>query len=312
MKKTVIFIFSVILIMNYVNLAANDYTYSENEQKSYTAINFGDNLCNFRFVLSEEYGVGWSSSAGIKITVDGVDYGLIRLPWGVGNYYAEEIVPLPSGEVQLYWIGSFSINYHFEVYNSLDELIYTSSYPLFGGVFLTYQNECIECLPITDFDGIYIPDIKEVHLTWKVPESADLIGFDIYRNDELINHIPPSTVFYSDNTEELENGTYKYCVVPIYPSICTLDEKCFETQIDVGIENYTATLHLYPNPANDIVHISGFDITNVKIFNTIGQLILNQHNTNTINVSKLTNGIYILSIEISTGYIIHKKIIINR
>jgi len=35
MKKNVIFLLSVILTMNIVNLSANDYIYSENEQKSY-------------------------------------------------------------------------------------------------------------------------------------------------------------------------------------------------------------------------------------------------------------------------------------
>jgi len=67
----------------------------------------------------------------------------------------------------------------------------------------------------------------------------------------------------------------------------------------------------YPNPVNNAVHISGADIANVKVFNNIGQLILNEYNTNEINASKLTNGIYILSIETLTGNTIQKKIIIN-
>jgi len=310
MKKIITFLLSTVLIMNYVNLAANDYMYSENEQKSYATTRSASELCNFRFILEESNGFGWFSSSGIKITVDGIDYGLVRLP--LFSSYAEEIVPLPSGEVKLFWTGGFSDSYHFEVYNPLDELIYTSPADLNVGLFYTYQNECIECLPITDFEGVYNAEEYQVNLSWKAPESTDLKGFDIYRNDELIDHVPPSTIFYSDNTAELEEGEYKYCVLPVYPSVCSLDEECFETYIsNVGIVDYKDDILIYPNPANNIVTISGTDIANVKIFNSMGQLILTKHNTNSIDVSELTNGIYILSIELSIGHIIQKKIIIN-
>jgi len=212
----------------------------------------------------------------------------------------------------LSWTGSFTISYHFEVYNSLDELIYTSPNNQNGGVFLTYPNKCIECLPITDFEGVYISEQNIVNLSWKAPESDNLKGFDIFRNDELIDHIDPEMLSYSDNTAELEEGDYKYCVVPVYPSVCTLDEECFEAYIsNVGIVDYKDDILIYPNPANDIVNISGADIANVKIFNAIGQLVLSQQNNNVINVSGLKNSIYILSIETLTGNTIQKKIIIN-
>jgi hypothetical protein len=53
-------------------------------------------------------------------------------------------------------------------------------------------------------------------------------------------------------------------------------------------------------------------VLEAKIYNNIGQLILNQYNTNIIDVSELTNGIYILSIETSTKTTIQKKIIIQK
>ncbi|MCL2246005.1 MAG: T9SS type A sorting domain-containing protein [Lentimicrobiaceae bacterium] len=302
MKKIITFLFSVLLITNFVTLSANDYIYSENEQKTNT-------LCNFRFALVDPHGIGWYPEVGIGITVDGVDYGFLNLPWG--TTYAEEIVALPSGEVLFSWIGWFTSLNYFEIYNSLDELIYTSPEDMYEGVFLTYQNECVECIPLTDFDGVYIPEEDQVNLSWKSPESINLIGFDIYRNDELREHVPSTTIFYSDNTAGLENGNYKYCVIPVYPSICDLDETCFEIFIDVGIADYKDNILIYPNPANSIINIAGTDIANIEILNGIGQIILAQYNTNMINVSELTNGIYILSIKTLTGSIIQKKIIIN-
>jgi len=299
MKKIITLLFSITLLMHYVNLAANDYT----------TAHFKSVLCNFRFVLSDSDGFGWFPDYGIKITVDEIDYGFIYLPWATPSI--EEIVPLPSGEVQLFWFGNFSISYHIEVYNSLDSLIYTSPADI-GGLFFTYQNECVECFPITDFKGSYIAEEHQVNLSWQAPESADLIGFDIFRNDSLINHIPPSTILYSDNTTELEEGDYKYCVVPVFPSICDLDEKCFETYIsNVGVVNYKDNIMIYPNPANTLINISGDRVLKVRMYNNMGQLILTQQNTNTINVSGLINGIYLLYAEVSTGQIIQKTVIIN-
>jgi len=169
----------------------------------------------------------------------------------------------------------------------------------------------VDCLPITDFEGEYIPENHQVNLTWIAPESTDLIGFDIFRNDVLIDSLPPSVVVFSDNTEELENGDYKYCVVPVYPIECDLDEECFETKINVGIKNYNDNITIYPNPANTLINISGDKVLEVRIYNNMGQLILTQQNTNTINVSGLINGIYLLSAEVSTGQIIQKTVIIN-
>jgi len=318
MKKIITFLLSAALIMNYVNLAAqNPYCEWDSKHRAANITNITDLIlneregCSFKFLLKDPTTAGWSAENSIIISVDGVDFDVLKLPWGTP--YAEEIRVLPSGEIQFSWTGFFNPARHcFEIYNSLNERIFESPFPgLYEGVFLTYQNECIECIPITDFEGEYNSENKQVNLAWKAPESDDLIRFDIFRNDILIAHLPPSIVFYSDNTAELEDGDYKYCAVPVYPSECTFDEKCFKTYINIGVKNYKDNILVYPNPANNIVTISGIDVANVKIFNNIGQLLLNEYNTNEINASKLTNGIYILSIETLTGNTIQKKLIIN-
>jgi len=311
MKKHLIFLLSVILTLNYLNLAANDFIYGEKEQKTSVTANFEGTLCNFRFVLEDFDAFGWFPGMGIGITVDGVDYGFLKLAWG--SAYVEEIVSLPSGEVQFSWVGGiFIYSYYFEIYNSLDELIFKNPEYMGEGVFFTYQNECIECVPITAFEGVYIAEEHQVYLSWETLESDGLIGFDIYRNEELIEHVPSITIFYSDYTAELEDGDYKYCVIPVYPSICTLNDECFETYIsNVGITNYKDNILIYPNPATNFINITGDMVSTVKMYNNIGQLILTQHNTNSINVSGLTDGIYLLTIESSIGSIIQKKIIKN-
>jgi hypothetical protein len=303
MKKIIIFLFSVILTMNCVNAQIK-----------------GD-FCEITIFMWNTGGGGWYPNSGIEITVDGVDYGIIKLPQGFEIYEGEETVLIPSGEVFFSWKGQFSITlYGFEIYNSHGELIYTSPVSLPAGLFFTYQNECphyVECLPITDLEGAYNPDIKQVNLTWIAPESVDLTGFDIFRNDSVIDHLTPSTTFYSDNTEELGNGDYTYCVIPVYPFECDLEDKCLEVPIYVGIRNYASTIDIYPNPASNELRITNYElrIQNVELFDVFGKChascVTRHENEAKVDVSSLHSGIYFVKImtEQST---ISKKIIIQK
>jgi hypothetical protein len=212
MKKIVIFLISAILSMTCVNLSAQ----TERNQTD---------RCNFRFVLSDPMGFGWIPEAGITVTVDGVYYGFVNLPWGTPS--VEETLLLPSGEVHFSWpdgIGFSPASNYFEIYNSLDELIYTSpDTPGLPESFFTYQNEC-----------------------------------------------------------------------------------------NVGINHYSSALQLYPNPASNVVHISGENIATIKIFNNIGQFINTYHNVNTINVSSYKAGIYVFNITTLEGNIKAFKVVITK
>lgn len=54
---------------------------------------------------------------------------------------------------------------------------------------------------------------------------------------------------------------------------------------------------IYPNPTNDILTIdSNFDINNIQIFDLTGKEILQQSNTQQINVSLLPKGVYLLKV----------------
>ena len=298
MKKIVIFLISATLLICSFDLNAQT------------------DGCQFRFVLSDPLNLtGWPPERGISVTVDGVEYGFINLPWGTPS--AEDTLMLPSGEIHFLWIGGpFNpFRHYFEIYNSIDELVFTSpdDFTLPEGLFFTYQNECSECLPLTDFEGEYNQEAKVVNLSWVAPESEYVTGFDILRNGVLLAHVDSITLFYSDNTSEFEDGDYKYCVIPTYPYVCDLEEKCFETYIEnLGVKKYSSALSLYPNPTNHIVHIAGENVANIKIFNKIGQLIHNYNNTNRIDVSLYPAGIYIFNITTVKGEIGVYKVVVTK
>jgi hypothetical protein len=295
MKKIVIFLISAILSITYVNLSAQT-----------------EEGCSFRFVLESPSGFGWNTGYGITVTVDDVEYGFVTLPWGTPS--AEETIIVPSGEVHFVWTGyTFSPNSHyFEIYNSLDELIYTSPEMIPDYLFFIYQNECPKCIPLTDFEGEYIPETKQVNLSWTAPTSVHLTGFDIFRNDALIDHVAPTAIFYSDHTAGLAAGDYKYCVVPVYPFSCDLEDECFETTIPVGINNYSSGIRLFPNPASNVVHLSGTDRAAVKVFNSMGQLMNSYDNVNSVSVSSYKTGIYFFNVATIDGDVGVFKVVVTK
>ena len=74
-------------------------------------------------------------------------------------------------------------------------------------------------------------------------------------------------------------------------------------------------LNIYPNPASDQINvISNFNITEIKIYNTIGKLIMNnsiQKRDFTINVNDLIPGVYFLKLKNENGITETKKIMIR-
>ena len=78
----------------------------------------------------------------------------------------------------------------------------------------------------------------------------------------------------------------------------------------VNIETLNTPFNIYPNPADNVINISSQDNFNVQIYNTIGQLVFNDFNTNIILTENYSNGIYYLELE-SKKKIHRYKIIIQ-
>ena len=72
-------------------------------------------------------------------------------------------------------------------------------------------------------------------------------------------------------------------------------------------ENQNDELSIYPNPANSILNIqSNNQIQSVELFNIQGQLVVKEGNVNQINVSDLTNGVYMIRIATDNGVKVQK------
>ncbi|MBG7630708.1 MAG: T9SS type A sorting domain-containing protein, partial [Bacteroidetes bacterium] len=75
----------------------------------------------------------------------------------------------------------------------------------------------------------------------------------------------------------------------------------------------TNTIKVYPNPSNNLIHVnSPQPIQQVKLFSILGELVYqNSYFQGSIDVSNLSEGIYILKIISEDGMHFTKKIIVN-
>lgn len=80
------------------------------------------------------------------------------------------------------------------------------------------------------------------------------------------------------------------------------------SNIDFTSENTS----VYPNPTNGIVTIEfNEEIESVKVFGLLGNVLKSYTNTNTIDLSDLNSGNYIVSIVSANGNVVTKKIVKN-
>jgi hypothetical protein len=73
-----------------------------------------------------------------------------------------------------------------------------------------------------------------------------------------------------------------------------------------GIAEVAATNNVlvYPNPASDVLHISGTPVANVRIVNMYGQVVAISHNANSVSVTGLAPGIYMAELYNDNGVIV--------
>lgn len=123
------------------------------------------------------------------------------------------------------------------------------------------------------------------------------------------------------STIAVPGPTVQYCLYTTLPNgetdatfadntLC----KTFTVSTDVSLRELNNTenkLSLFPNPFNNYINIeSEFEIKNIEIFNSIGELLFNEEiNKNKLSLNKLTlPGLYFINIETEKGIQIKKVV----
>ncbi len=116
------------------------------------------------------------------------------------------------------------------------------------------------------------------------------------------------------------NTTYTATLNGYYSVTVTDTNGCTGTSLADTINNLgvpipgypSDAIHIIPNPANDVITITGIDKTNVTILNQLGQPVKQEDHINSLSVAGLPTGIYFISLYNDSGVMIHFEKILKR
>lgn len=125
-----------------------------------------------------------------------------------------------------------------------------------------------------------------------------------------VEAVTTSTSGYATLFSACWQGNYTGTVNVTQGNFCTVNLKGNDNLASVGFD--AAQYAVFPNPTADQLHIEGhYAINKISLFNLLGELILEKSSdtsSQTIDLSSLHNGSYLLRIESELG-VSHQKII---
>lgn len=144
------------------------------------------------------------------------------------------------------------------------------------------------------------------------------VVLNVYSDSLYTNHIPNSPVSLAYpatvtnlNILQLGNVTRGGSMRRFWGSI---DDLCFNYSVTTSIlktKSNKLDLKLFPNPTKGSLKISGINSGNLKIYDAIGNLILEKHNEFKLNLENLPKGVYFIQIVDSNNSLFSEKLIIN-
>ena len=217
----------------------------------------------------------------------------------------------------LYKTSSTKINIY-----SIDEELYC--YELKTSVYTTPANQYyvndieMEFCALPEVETPSVPqnlsantlDARSISLSWTSAPNAT--SYNVYLGTEKLANV--TTTYYL--AEELEPNT-EYCFTIAAANSISESEKsaeaCAKTLDNVGLEELSSSINIYPNPVNNKLYIeTDVEIEDVVVYDVFGRQQDNkttrQQGNATIDVSKLDAGVYFVKIKTAEREIV-KRII---
>ena len=203
---------------------------------------------------------------------------------------------------------------------SPDDPVYVTAYalnqPVENLVYGTYKGSndrmgwireeevVVSCNPVRDLEAETGGDVSQVYLHWTEPEpgsTGNLLGYLIQKNGELLQELLEIPEYVDNEVEFFQ--TYEYVVIAVYDDNC--ESACAPLSIEVipdAVPEYSKEAMVYPNPAKNMLHVEGVGLTQVEVFNIMGQSVMNINESfDTIDIGHLQNGIYFIRIKTTEG-----------
>ena len=238
-----------------------------------------------------------------------------------------EMIDMPEGTVKMKWTAPSSVvnSLTIKLRNSSNEIVYDfsgSSTGLQQGVLYSDLNNCEGCLPPHNFAGEYtvVNNQFGALLTWEY--DGDPKSFKVYRSNDNYDYEEIATVDSDVHQyfDAASNGSYYYKVTA-YNNYCestpawTSGDEADYVVVNITsvVENNLNTV-LFPNPTTGILNIKVESITNVAIYNIMGQKIIETDvdaDEFIMNMDSFDNGVYMIKIQTKNGEIVERITVID-
>lgn len=280
--------------------------------------------CSWNVISSTTSYQGWNG-ASLKLMSGDVVFDEITV---TDSKPIDVQIQLPEGDISFAWtspkmpLSSVSI----KIINPNGDVVYDysgSSSGIKEGVLYSGNNSCENCMAPKNLTAVFTTSEGKygAMISWenvvkqqscKVYRSAD------NENYEEIALVSPSESNYFDVRDI--NGVYYYKVTS-YNENCesmpaaTPDMESDYVMVEImSLDGNSINAVIYPNPVKEMLNVSVKGMTNVSVYDVIGQKMIDE-NVDTdelrMDVSVLENGVYILEISSMEGRII-RRISVNK
>ena len=204
---------------------------------------------------------------------------------------------------------------------SPDDPVYVTAYalnqPVENLVFGTYKGsndrmgwireETIEpeCFPVRNLEAETFGDTPKVVLKWIGPipgSTGNLSGYKIMKDGMLLETLQHPLFEYTDLDVDFDE-THVYIVIAVFDDGCERASEPLSVTVHWdAVQENVKEAKVYPNPANNLLHVEGAGLAQVEVFNIMGQSVLRVgENFEAIDISRLQNGIYFVRLKTNDG-----------
>lgn len=138
------------------------------------------------------------------------------------------------------------------------------------------------------------------------PITVQTIDFDL---SNLTNWTGEQNGYKLQFIEEADNGEGGVAITESAGTIHVQQIMFTSTYLGVD-ENVAASVGLYPNPVSTTLNITAdSEVATVEIYNVVGSKVIAQVGGNTLDVSELASGVYIVQVKLMSGGVRSEKIL---
>ena len=233
---------------------------------------------------------------------------------------------IPEGTFTMKWVAPQTTvsNMTITLKDSANQSAYSfsGSSTQLSGTLLTKNNDCPGCTPPTGFTGQYAYEngLDGTLLNWNCDYTPS--KFKVYRSDDGIEYaeiasIDGGTKEYFDGVGTVGNYYYK---VTAFSNACestpalTSNNEDFVIVEVLAVPENAIDARVYPNPANGSVKIQAESLTEVTVYNSMGQKVYDFNGMTDvldINTANFEAGIYMIEIKSVNGIATDRIVIMH-